>query len=154
VDATRADLAARPRRFPILPYVIALLFIALFALAPIASLMISIAIADANGCTLNEGGVHPCVVGGHDWGETLMTMFVLGWLMLLTLPIGAIAFVIWCAALITHLLIRRSKRAAAVAATALCFCFAIRESAAESAPAAQRSALAVNRVRIAASCCR
>ena len=43
--------------------------------------------------------VHPCIIAGHDYGQLLYTLGVLGWLMLLTLPAGAFAFAIWVVAL-------------------------------------------------------
>ena len=76
--------------------------------------MIASTIAEAHGCVLNEGGVHPCVVNGQDWGETLLMMAMMGWLMLATLPIGAIACAIWLIVLIVHFT-NRSRAATAKA---------------------------------------
>jgi hypothetical protein len=69
--------------------------IVLLALAPLLSALIAGAIADALGCGLNEGGASPCPFMGHDLGEPLVIMLVLGWLAILTLPLGAAALVIW-----------------------------------------------------------
>ena len=110
-------VAASPRRrFPWIIYAIVLLLILLVAFAPVISVAIAGAVAEAHGCTLHEGFKNPCVVNGVDRGDTLYTMFVLGWLMLATLPIGAIACLIWASVLIVHLLSRR--RQASVASTA------------------------------------
>ena len=54
--------------------------------------------AEANGCVLNEGRVTPCVLLGIDWGSTLYTLGVLGWLFIISMPIGAfgaIVCVVW-----------------------------------------------------------
>ncbi|HEV3410649.1 MAG TPA: hypothetical protein VG095_10160, partial [Chthoniobacterales bacterium] len=59
-------------------------------------------VANAHGCRLDEGSPHPCVIGGKDYGETLYALGVLGWLMLITLPIGAVAGLLWVIALIVH----------------------------------------------------
>lgn len=130
--------ATRPRRFPVLPYAIVLVLIILVALAPLGSVMISGAIANANGCTLNEGGAHPCMINGSDWGETLVTMFVLGWLSFVTLPLGGIAFAIWCVVLLAHAIVRKRKRVAAATVTAAYLCFSVvalhGEDAARSTP--------------------
>jgi len=67
------------------------LVLALVGLAPIISVLISLAFADAFGCALDEGGVHPCLAYGHDIGEQLNVMFVLGWLQLVTWPAVAVA---------------------------------------------------------------
>ena len=69
--------------------------IALAAGWPIASVAIAGTIAAWNGCTLHEGFVNPCVVGGRDIGETLYAMGVMGWFMIATIPLGFIAFVVW-----------------------------------------------------------
>ena len=59
-------------------------------------------IANAYGCKVDEGSVHPCIIGGVDRGELLYSMGVLGWLMLVTLPVGGLAFLVWLAILIAH----------------------------------------------------
>ncbi len=65
--------------------------------------------------------MHPCVIGGTDWGETLGTMCVLGWFLFATLPIGALAFVLWLAVMTVHFLRWTKKRQAALAlAMAVC----------------------------------
>lgn len=89
-------------------YVVVFAVITLFALAPIISMLIASGIANANGCMLDEGSAHPCVIGGTDWADTLYTMFVLCWLMFATLPLGALAFLGCLIALFVHR--RRWKR--------------------------------------------
>ena len=53
-----------------------------FAFAPIGSVMLCGAIANAYGCKVDEGSVHPCIINGQDYGHLLYTLGVLGWLML------------------------------------------------------------------------
>jgi len=67
----------------------------LVAGAPMISVIIAGTIASWNGCTLHEGFVNPCVINGRDIGETLYAMGVMGWFMLVTIPLGALAFVAW-----------------------------------------------------------
>lgn len=57
-------------------------------LAPLVIAFIAGGIADMNQCVLNEAGAHPCVIGGHDYGELLADMFVSFWLVFFTLPAG------------------------------------------------------------------
>jgi hypothetical protein len=83
-------------------YLLALFAILAFAFAPIGSVMLCAGIANAYGCKVDEGSVHPCIINGHDYGELLYDLGVLGWLMLVTLPAGALAFVFWLIALILH----------------------------------------------------
>jgi len=63
----------------------------LFTVFPIISVVIAGGIADHFGCELHEGHTSPCVIFGVDRGDTLYAMGMFGWLMLLTLPCGAIA---------------------------------------------------------------
>jgi hypothetical protein len=101
------------RRFPWLVYLLLLVVILLVALAPMISVMIAGFIAEANGCVLNEGNIHPCIVNGEDVGGTLYTMFVLGWFMLATLPMGALALGVLLLVFVIHLLIWYRRRLAA-----------------------------------------
>ena len=82
----------------------------LLAASPLISVMIAGWIAETNGCTLHEGFVNPCVVNGTDIGQDLYAAFVLGWLMLATLPLGAIALLIWLAVLVFHLIIHARRK--------------------------------------------
>ena len=76
--------------------------IVLFAFAPIGSVMLCGAIANAHGCKVDEGSVHPCIINGHDYGELLYSLGVMGWFMLVTLPGGLVAFVSWLICLVLH----------------------------------------------------
>ena len=51
-------------------------------------------IATAWDCPLDEGGVHSCVVLGHEIGGLLYSMGVMGWLFLVTMPSGLFALVV------------------------------------------------------------
>lgn len=64
-------------------------------IAPLASTFVAGSIATHYGCQLDEGSVHPCVIGGVDRGQTLYTMGVMGWMMLFTIPIGAGVLALW-----------------------------------------------------------
>jgi hypothetical protein len=90
------------RRFPWVLYLLALFAILAFAFAPIGSVMLCAGIANAYGCKVDEGSVHPCIINGHDYAELLYDLGVLGWFMLVTLPAGALAFIFWLIALILH----------------------------------------------------
>jgi hypothetical protein len=91
------------RRWLVRTYGFFLLGILILGLFPVFSIGIAGLIANGAGCTLNEGNVHPCYVGGIDMGDTLYTMFVLGWLMLVTIPLGAMLLVCWAVILCVHL---------------------------------------------------
>ncbi|WP_299042792.1 hypothetical protein [uncultured Tateyamaria sp.] len=62
----------------------------LICAAPLVSAAIAGTVAHAYDCTLHEGFVTPCVIGGVDWGGTLYAMGVMGWLLLITVPAGAV----------------------------------------------------------------
>src|ERR1700756_2132979 len=90
------------RRFPWLWYLLALFVIAAFAFAPIGSVILCAAIANAYGCKVDEGSAHPCIINGHDYGELLYGLGVMGWVMLVTLPCGLLAFLGWLILLVLH----------------------------------------------------
>ena len=71
-------------KFPLLVIVSSVIF----ALLPIISVIVASVIASMGDCTLHEGFVNPCEIGPFDLGETLSTMFVAGWFIFLTFPIG------------------------------------------------------------------
>ena len=77
---------------------------ALLALAPVISVAMAGGIASLNGCPLTEANITPCVVLGVDLGGVLYGMGVMGWMMLLTLPAGAVAGIGWVVVLLGHLL--------------------------------------------------
>jgi hypothetical protein len=102
------------RRFPWFIYGIILALIVIVALAPIGSVVACGWIANAHGCKVDEGSVHPCIIDGKDYGQLLYTLGVLGWLMLVTLPGGAMATVILLVVLGVHR--ARWRKAGAVTA--------------------------------------
>lgn len=75
---------------PWLRHALVLALIALFSLSPLLVALTAGGIASANGCALDEGSAHSCVIGGHDYGKLLYTMGVLGWLSLATIPLGGL----------------------------------------------------------------
>ncbi|SMC90626.1 hypothetical protein SAMN06297251_1129 [Fulvimarina manganoxydans] len=60
----------------------------LFGIAPVALAIGAGTLGASLGCEVNEGSIHPCPLWGYDIGETLYQFGVLGWLGLMTLPIG------------------------------------------------------------------
>lgn len=102
------------KRFPWILYWIVLALIILFAFAPIGSVIMCAAIANAYGCKVDEGSVHPRIINGHDYGELLYSLGVMGWFMLVTIPGGLIAFACWLVFLILHRVIWRKQLAAKV----------------------------------------
>lgn len=100
----------RKKRFPWIFYFIVLFLILVLAFAPIGSVVIAGAVANTYGCRVDEGSVHPCLIGGRDYGQTLYTLGVLGWLMLITLPAGMAAGLIWLVVLLLHRVKWKRKR--------------------------------------------
>jgi hypothetical protein len=103
-----------PKRFPWILYWIPLLLIVVFAFVPVGSVVLCSVIANAYGCKVDEGSVHPCIINGQDYGHLLYTLGVLGWLMLVTIPGGLLAFAIWLIVLILHRASWRKRFAAGV----------------------------------------
>ena len=90
------------KRFPWILYSIILVLFALFAFAPVGSVVACGVIANVHGCRVDEGSVHPCIINGHDYGQLLYTLGVMGWFMLVTLPSGLFGFVVWLIVLLLH----------------------------------------------------
>ena len=103
--------ASSEKKFPWTIYWIVLSLLLLVMLAPVTSVAVAGCLANAYGCQLDEGSVHPCVIAGTDRGELLYTLGVLGWFMLLTLPAGALALAIWFVVLILHRVAWRKRSA-------------------------------------------
>lgn len=106
--------AVRPSRFPWWAYGVAIVVIVLFAAAPLIGVLIASGLAEANGCMLNEGSVNPCIILGADWGGALYTLFVLGWFMLATMPLGGGALIALVVVFIIHYLAWRNAQDAQV----------------------------------------
>ena len=113
----------RRKRFPWIVYWIVLGLIILVAFAPVGSVMTCAVIANAHGCKVDEGSVHPCIVNGHDYGHLLYTLGVMGWLMLLTIPAGLLGFAVWLVVLIWHRTKWRKRFAAGVVSLLLAFAY-------------------------------
>lgn len=62
-----------------------------FALLPVASLLIAATAANMNGCRLDEAATYPCILFGVDWGGLLGFMAIAGWLVFFTVPLGGLA---------------------------------------------------------------
>ncbi len=103
-------MSAVASRFPWKIYGLALVLIVLFASAPLIGVVIASWLAEANGCMLNEGTINPCMILGMDWGGALYTLFVLGWFMLATLPLGGGAVLVLAVVLIIHYLAWRNAQ--------------------------------------------
>lgn len=64
-------------------------------------------IADLNGCDLNESGAESCLIAGLDIGGLLYSLFMSGWYLFITFPIGAVLFLgslIWIAMIIKQMI--------------------------------------------------
>ncbi len=76
------------------------------------------AIASANDCQLNETVINSCIVNGREMGDTLYTMGVMGWFMLVTIPTGLLALLLFLLILLIEWLVgRRRARGRAMAST-------------------------------------
>ena len=104
--------SSMPRKHlpPLVIHAIVIFGILLVAFAPVISVAVAGGIANANGCDLDEGSVHPCIVNGRDIGSTLYTMGVLGWFMLATIPLGLALVVLYIAVVVGFTIARRVLR--------------------------------------------
>jgi hypothetical protein len=84
---------------------LALFFFAL----PSISVVIAGVTAHLLGCTLNEGNVNPCHFLGISLGPLLTGMGVAGWLMLVSLPLGALVLLTWIVVELVQLVRKKSR---------------------------------------------
>ena len=86
----------------------------LFAIAPVAFAIGAGTLGASLGCEVNEGSINPCPLWGYDIGEALYQFTVLGWLGLMTLPIGlsiaAIGLVLLLVVFLRRLYVTARKR--------------------------------------------
>ena len=104
----------------IIIHTMVVLIILLLGLSPVLASMGAGMIAEANGCTLHEGFVNPCIINGEDWGQDLYTFGVLGWLAIGTIPIAVMVAVAYLVIVIIIALVqayRRRRAATALHAT-------------------------------------
>src|SRR5581483_262815 len=87
--------------------IMSLVLIVAFALMPLISALSAGFVAQWLGCRLDESGAHTCMLWGSDIGDTLLVFFVMGWLSLLTLPLGGLAFLVWLAVAVWRAISRR-----------------------------------------------
>ncbi len=76
---------------------------------PIACVVLVAIVSAVCGCSVNEGSPTPCILFGTDIGRMLYTLGVMGWLSIVTLPTGAIAFLVYLAFLLIERSIARSR---------------------------------------------
>ena len=70
-------------------------FLVLACSLPLFSLLPRAALAKLLGCALSEADVQPCSILGVSIGPLLYTLSTAAWLMILTLPLGAVVLVAW-----------------------------------------------------------
>jgi hypothetical protein len=97
-------------------HAVMLLLILVVTLSPVIGVAVAGSIATANGCTLNEGQAHPCIVNGVDWGETLYALGVMGWFMLVTIPVGGSVLSLYVLVLAGYLVWKKLRQKAALPA--------------------------------------
>jgi hypothetical protein len=67
----------------------------LICLLPLMSMAVAEFIAQVYGCKLDLAGVHPCVVGGSDIGQTLLTLGMMGYFLFVTMPAVVAVIAAW-----------------------------------------------------------
>ncbi|GHA23265.1 hypothetical protein GCM10007989_18430 [Devosia pacifica] len=92
------------RRFPWAIHALVLVLIIIFATLPLIGVFVAEWLAGAAGhdCRLDEAGIYPCEYFGINVGGLLGALFAMGWLALVTLPLGAVALVAWIVIMFVH----------------------------------------------------
>jgi hypothetical protein len=93
-------------------FIVLLVLVLLFTLGPALVAVVSQLLAEGLGCQVDLHWVIPCVIGGHDHGQTFYDLGFLIWYSYLTLPIGGALLAIWAvAAAVTFVIFRRHEPA-------------------------------------------
>lgn len=77
---------------------------------PVLSVLVAGTAAKLLGCTLNEGDIHPCYLLGVPIGGLLYVLGVLGWLMMVSLPLAALLILVWIAVESVRFIRKRKAR--------------------------------------------
>ena len=95
-------------------HTLVIIFILLIGLSPFIISMIAGSIAEANGCTLHEGYVNPCIIDGEDWGQDLYAYGMAGWAAIATIPlaVGAAILYVVIVVIVNIILALRRRNAA------------------------------------------
>jgi hypothetical protein len=88
-----------------------IVIVILLCLAPAFSMLAADIIARIYGCNLDLAATHPCMAGGTDIGGTLMTMGMMGWYLMTTLPVLLATVALWITVEIVRWAVLRSRRA-------------------------------------------
>lgn len=85
----------------------------LFCLSPLLSMAAADIIANIYGCKVDLAAPHPCIVGGSDIGQTLLTLGMMGYFLMATFPIAAGVAGVWIVVEIIAWIMRRRRRSLA-----------------------------------------
>ncbi|MGH2582764.1 MAG: hypothetical protein ACRDFQ_07695 [Anaerolineales bacterium] len=97
------------KRFGWVAHVVVLAVIATICLGPWVLVATAAEVAIVNGCRLDEGSVHPCVINGKDYGDMLYGMGLMGWIGIATLPLALILLGVYLAVVLVLWLVRRNR---------------------------------------------
>src|SRR5437763_1241150 len=98
------------RDFPAWIYITSFFLIVVIALLPMLTTFTAIGIANAYDCQVDESGLHPCLIGGTDYGEWLQAGAMSFWFILVSMPAGFVLFIGWLIVFILHLRALGKKR--------------------------------------------
>ena len=99
-------------RFPMGVYWVLCVLIVLFGMLPLFTTLFAVGVAQANGCTISESVLTPCIIGGTDWGYWLQFGGISALYLLLTFPVAFVLFIIWLIVLLVHRGVFRRRVAA------------------------------------------
>lgn len=97
---------------PILINLLILAIIGLICAAPFLLTSVAGTIASQAGCQLDEGSIHPCIINGQDYGETLYSMGMSFWFTFISIPTAIVLLVIYLVVLAVIWIARRRGRSA------------------------------------------
>jgi hypothetical protein len=97
-----SDTPPRLRRFPWLVYWIVFALIAILAVLPVFTTVISAAIANGYDCNISESVKSACIINGQDWSDWLQFGGLSFLYIFLTFPLAFVLFIVWLIVLLIH----------------------------------------------------
>jgi hypothetical protein len=94
-------------------HVVVLAVLLIVAVGPWVLTFVADQILNSNGCSFDESFVQPCVIGGQDRGQLLHSWGNMGYVGIITCPVGFILIALYLIGLGIAWLVRRSRQAKA-----------------------------------------
>lgn len=92
-------------------HIVILVVLLVISVGPWVMTFVADQIMNSYGCSFDESFVQPCVIGGQDRGQLLHSWGNMGYIGIITCPVGLVLFALYLVILGIAWLVRRSRQA-------------------------------------------